>query len=68
MHKTHLKSYVFKIFLSEVIARPFISLMAKFEVYNVFASKLGHFENDIHFCQDIWHNPNWTEGGGGEAN
>ena len=32
--------------LLEIIARPFISLMTKFEVYNVLASKLKH---DIHF-------------------
>ena len=55
MHKTHLKSFVFEIsFIGDYnVVRPFISLMAEFEVYNVLASKLEHFENDTHFCQDI---------------
>ena len=39
--------------MSEVVVRPFVSLMGKFEAYNILASKLEHFENDIHFCQDI---------------
>ena len=40
MNKTRLKSFVFEIFLSEIVVRPFISLIAKFEVYNFLASKL----------------------------
>ena len=39
--------------LPEIIVRPFISLMAKCEVYNVLTSKLEYFEKDIHVCQDI---------------
>ena len=39
--------------LLEIIVQCFITLMAKSEVYNVFVSKLKHFENDIHFCQDV---------------
>ena len=31
--------------LLEIIVRPFISLMVKFEVYNLLASELEHFEN-----------------------
>ena len=30
-----------------------MSLMAQFDVYNLLTSKLRHFENDIHFCQDV---------------
>ena len=52
MHKTHLKSFIFEILFIRDYSSTFISLMAKFEVYSVFASKLEHFENDIHFCQD----------------
>ena len=42
MHKTHVKSFVFEILIIiiikiEIIAEPFISLMATFEVYNVFS-------------------------------
>ena len=53
IHKTHLKSFVFETVFTEIIVRPFLSLMTKFEVYNILASKLDHFENDIHFCRDI---------------
>ena len=36
MHKTNLKSFVFEmLFIGDYIVRPFISLVAKFEVYNV---------------------------------
>ena len=35
----------------EIIILPFISLVTKFEVYNVFIFKLEHFVNDIHFCE-----------------
>ena len=37
MHKTHLKDLFLKLCLSEIILRPFISFMAKYEVYNVFS-------------------------------
>ena len=47
------KALFLRFCLSEIIVRPFISLMAKFEVYNLLASKLEHFENDVHFRQDI---------------
>ena len=36
MHKTHLKRFAFEILFSEIIIQPFISLLAKFEVNNVF--------------------------------
>ena len=55
MHRTHLKSFIFEFFLLEIIVRPFTSLMAKSKVFNVLASKLEHFKNDIHFCRDIKH-------------
>ena len=35
MHETHLKSFVYEISILEIIVRPFISLMTKFEVYTV---------------------------------
>ena len=38
MHKTHVKGFVFEISSLEIIGRPLISLMAKFEVYNVLTS------------------------------
>ena len=34
--------------LSDIIVRPFVSLMGKFEVCSALASKLEHFENDIY--------------------
>ena len=37
MHETHLKRFVFEILFIGVTVLPFISLMAKFEVYNVFS-------------------------------
>ena len=44
MHKTYLKSFVFKIlffvyfvYLFNYNVRPFISMITKFEVYNVFS-------------------------------
>ena len=37
----------FSLCLLKIIVRPFISSMAKSEVYYFLASKLDHFENDI---------------------
>ena len=49
MHKTHA---LFSRFCSwEIIVRHFISLMAKFVLYNVLASELELFENGIHFAR-----------------
>ena len=48
MHKTYLKSFLFELLF--IGGKPFISLMAKFEAYNVLASKLEHFKNEMHFC------------------
>ena len=53
MHKTHLESFVFEILFIGDFSSTFISLMEKFEVYNVLASKLEPLENDIRFCQAI---------------
>ena len=36
MHKTHLKAFL-RFCLSEIIVLPFIPLIAKFKVYNVFS-------------------------------
>ena len=36
MHKTHLKALFLRFWLSEITVRSFISLMAKFGVYDVF--------------------------------
>ena len=54
MHKTNLKSFVLKIFFIGDDGSTFLSLVTKFEVYNVYKlSKLDHFENDIHFCRGV---------------
>ena len=41
------KALLSRLYLLEVIVRPFISWFS--------GSTLEYFENDIHFCQDIWY-------------
>ena len=62
MHKTNLKALFSKFCLLEIIVRPFISLTPKFEEHNFLASKLEHFENEIHFCHNIQYTVTLTTG------
>ena len=61
MHKTHKKALFSELCLLEITVRTFISLMTKFEVYNVLASKLDHFKNYIprHFVYPYLNAAEW---------
>ena len=50
-----LKASFLKIRLLEILVRPYISLIRKYEVYGFLASKLEHFENDIQFRGNIYY-------------
>ena len=58
MHKTHLKSFVFETLFVENYSLNFYlfdgKVCGQVDCITFLASKLEHFENDMHFCQDIY--------------